>query len=200
MPSKYPTSININPVLWKRAKIEALNRGITVTQLLERALESELNKSNDKTFHNIASKTLEPSAITPSREIRTNPSSGKTVNTLKIVPAQEGSLEQFRNRIESAVSGTTFRAIADVYNSRDKKVLRPQFLKAVYDISRRDKKPCVNEREALRNTGLGGYLEGIIPHVVADLKEDGLIEYCENRGEIRLTQTGKDEITKNASN
>jgi hypothetical protein len=40
---------------------------------------------------------------------------------------------------------------------------------------------------------LGGYLEGIVPYVVADLQQDGLIEYCENISEIRLTQKGRDE-------
>jgi Mn-dependent DtxR family transcriptional regulator len=38
--------------------------------------------------------------------------------------------------------------------------------------------------------------KGIIPYVVADLEQEGLIEYCENRGEIRLTQKGSDEAMK----
>jgi hypothetical protein len=42
---------------------------------------------------------------------------------------------------------------------------------------------CVSQVESLKETGLGGYLEGIIPYVVADLKQYGLVEYCE-KGEI----------------
>jgi putative GTP pyrophosphokinase len=90
-------------------------------------------------------------------------------------------------------------AVADIYNSRDKSILRPKFLKAVYDLSSRNDRICVDAKEALRNTGLGGYLEGIIPYVVADLEEDGLIKYCENRDEIRLTQKGKDETRNNVT-
>jgi ppGpp synthetase/RelA/SpoT-type nucleotidyltranferase len=85
-------------------------------------------------------------------------------------------------------------AIADVYNSRDKEILRPKFLKAIFEISHGDKKKCVKGADALGLTGLGGYLEGIIPYVVADLEQDGLIEYCENKGEIRITQSGIDEV------
>ena len=85
-------------------------------------------------------------------------------------------------------------AIADVYNSRDKKVLRPKYLKALSDLSRRYKAKCVNEVEALKNTGLGGYLEGIIPYVVAHLEQEGLIQRCEKMSEIRLTDKGRNEI------
>jgi putative GTP pyrophosphokinase len=87
-------------------------------------------------------------------------------------------------------------AIADVYNSRDKKILRPRYLKTLFDLSHRDNTECVNEAEVLKNTGLGGYLEGIIPYVVADLEQECLIEICEEKGEIRLTQKGRDEVKK----
>lgn len=87
-------------------------------------------------------------------------------------------------------------AVADIYNSRDKSILRPKFLRAVFDISNRDNKQCVNAIEALKYTGLGGYLEGIIPYVVADLEADGLIEYCQTKEEVQLTKKGKDEVKK----
>lgn len=38
-----PTSINADPEKWKRAKIEAINRGTTLTELFETALEKELS-------------------------------------------------------------------------------------------------------------------------------------------------------------
>lgn len=38
------TSINVDPELWKEAKIDAIKRGITVTELLEIALRKELGK------------------------------------------------------------------------------------------------------------------------------------------------------------
>jgi predicted methyltransferase len=41
---------------------------------------------------------------------------------------------------------------------------------------------------------LCGYLEGIIPYVVADLEQEGIVEYCENKGEILITQKGIDEV------
>jgi hypothetical protein len=44
---KTSTSININEDLWKKAKIEAIKRGITVTELFEKALEKEIE---DKTL------------------------------------------------------------------------------------------------------------------------------------------------------
>jgi hypothetical protein len=42
MVKREPTSINVDPELWKKAKIEAINRGITVTELFENALTKEL--------------------------------------------------------------------------------------------------------------------------------------------------------------
>ena len=100
----------------------------------------------------------------------------------------------------SQITGSSFSriAVADIYNSRDKAMLRPKFLRAVFDISDRDNSVCVNEVECLKETGLGGYLEGIIPYLVADLEQDGLVEYCE-KGEIRLTQKGRDEVKKTTS-
>lgn len=74
--------------------------------------------------------------------------------------------------------------------------MRPKYLKALSDLSHRYNMKCVNETEVLKNTGLGGYLEGIIPYVVADLEQQGLIEYCENRGQIRLTHKGSDEVNR----
>jgi putative GTP pyrophosphokinase len=103
--------------------------------------------------------------------------------------------EKYR-KLSSIVDSPLSRiAVADIYNSRDKAILRPKFLRAVFDISDRDNRVCVSEVESLKETGLGGYLEGIIPYVVADLEQDGLVEYCE-KGEIRLTQKGRDEINK----
>jgi hypothetical protein len=41
---KTSTSLNINEELWKKAKIEAIKRGITVTELFEKALIKEIEK------------------------------------------------------------------------------------------------------------------------------------------------------------
>lgn len=43
MNKKKPTSINIDSLLWQESKIEAVRRGITVTELLESALRNELS-------------------------------------------------------------------------------------------------------------------------------------------------------------
>ena len=39
-----PTSINVIPELWRDAKMEALKRGTTVTNLFEQALSKEIGK------------------------------------------------------------------------------------------------------------------------------------------------------------
>jgi len=39
------TSIKIDEDVWKKAKITAIKRGVTVTDLLQTALESELKNS-----------------------------------------------------------------------------------------------------------------------------------------------------------
>jgi len=39
-----PTSLNVDEDLWRQAKIEAINRGTTVTQLFEDALRKELRR------------------------------------------------------------------------------------------------------------------------------------------------------------
>ena len=38
------TSINVNEELWKKAKMEAIKRGMTVTDLFEKALEKEIEE------------------------------------------------------------------------------------------------------------------------------------------------------------
>lgn len=103
--------------------------------------------------------------------------------------------EKYRKLSQIIDSSVTRITVADLYNSRDKATLRPKFLGAVFDISNRENKVCVSEVESLKETGLGRYLEGIIPYVVSDLKQDGLVEYCE-KGEIRLMQKGRDEINE----
>lgn len=89
-------------------------------------------------------------------------------------------------------------AIADVYNSRDSSILRPKFLRAVYEISNGNTDVNVRGIDALKRTGLGGYLEGIVPYVVADLEADGLIERDEKAEEIRLTREGRTVVESNS--
>ncbi len=43
-----PTSINVDPELWRDAKIAAIKRGITVTELFENALGKEIGYSQKK--------------------------------------------------------------------------------------------------------------------------------------------------------
>lgn len=42
---KVVTSIKIEEDIWKKAKIEAIKRGVTVTDFLNTAIEDELKKS-----------------------------------------------------------------------------------------------------------------------------------------------------------
>jgi hypothetical protein len=44
MVKREPTSINVDPKLWRDAKIEAIKRGITVTDLFEQSLRKEIGK------------------------------------------------------------------------------------------------------------------------------------------------------------
>jgi hypothetical protein len=46
MAKREPTSINVDPELWKDAKIEAIKRGITVTELFEDSLRKEIGKKS----------------------------------------------------------------------------------------------------------------------------------------------------------
>jgi hypothetical protein len=48
MVKREPTSINVDPELWKDAKIEAIKRGITVTDLFEQSLRKELARFSMK--------------------------------------------------------------------------------------------------------------------------------------------------------
>jgi predicted HicB family RNase H-like nuclease len=40
------TSLKINPKLWKKAKMEALERGMKLYELVENALKKEIRESN----------------------------------------------------------------------------------------------------------------------------------------------------------
>jgi putative GTP pyrophosphokinase len=108
--------------------------------------------------------------------------------------------EKYRKLTEITHTPFPKVVIADIYNSRDKKILIPRFLRALFDISYHDNKDCINEMEAYQKTGLGGYGKGIIPYVVADLEASKLIERCTNVGEIRLTEKGNIEVKKMISN
>jgi hypothetical protein len=48
MVKRESTSINVDPDLWKNAKIEAIKRGITVTELFEQSLRKELKGPSPK--------------------------------------------------------------------------------------------------------------------------------------------------------
>lgn len=41
---RIPTSIKIDPKLWKEAKIEAINRNIDLSDLVENAVRKEIRK------------------------------------------------------------------------------------------------------------------------------------------------------------
>ena len=76
--------------------------------------------------------------------------------------------------------------------------MRPKFLSAIYEISSGNTDVKVKGIDALKRTGLGGYLEGIIPYVVSDLEADGLIERDEKADEIRLTKKGRMMVETNS--
>jgi post-segregation antitoxin (ccd killing protein) len=44
MQKKTSTSINIDQDLWKKAKMKAIDKGITVTQLVETAIKKEIEE------------------------------------------------------------------------------------------------------------------------------------------------------------
>jgi hypothetical protein len=46
MGKRTPTSINVDEELWKEARMEALRRGMTVTDLFEQSLRKELGKES----------------------------------------------------------------------------------------------------------------------------------------------------------
>lgn len=44
MGKRTPTSINVDEDLWREARMEALRRGVTVTDLFEQSLRKEIGK------------------------------------------------------------------------------------------------------------------------------------------------------------
>lgn len=48
MAEKQTTSIKIDPELWKEAKKHAIDRGITLTDLIQELLTKELNENKPK--------------------------------------------------------------------------------------------------------------------------------------------------------
>jgi hypothetical protein len=45
---RVPTSIKIDPNLWKEAKIEAINQNMDLSELVEKALGAWMNKDDKK--------------------------------------------------------------------------------------------------------------------------------------------------------
>ena len=112
-----------------------------------------------------------------------------------LLAKREGRYKRLSKETNASIAGI---AIADVYNSRDRRILRPKFLSAIYEISSGNTDVKVKGIDALKRTGLGGYLEGIIPYVVSDLEADGLIERDEKADEIRLTKKGRMMVETNS--
>ncbi|MEM1946388.1 MAG: ribbon-helix-helix protein, CopG family [Candidatus Caldarchaeum sp.] len=48
MPQRQPTSIKIDPEVWKEAKKHAIDKGETVSELIERLLREELGKKKSQ--------------------------------------------------------------------------------------------------------------------------------------------------------
>lgn len=46
MGKRTPTSINVDEDLWREARMEALRRGVTVTDLFEQSLRKEIGKES----------------------------------------------------------------------------------------------------------------------------------------------------------
>jgi len=44
MPQRQPTSIKIDPEVWKEAKKHAIDKGVTIGELIERLLREEIGK------------------------------------------------------------------------------------------------------------------------------------------------------------
>lgn len=121
------------------------------------------------------------------------------VKSLKDLDNRLAKREERYKRISKETNDSFNRiAIADVYNSRDSRILRPKFLRAMYEISKGNTSVKVKGIDALQRTGLGGYLEGIIPYVVFDLEANGLVERDEKPEEIRLTKKGKLAVETNS--
>ncbi|MGH2612607.1 MAG: hypothetical protein ACRDFB_06105 [Rhabdochlamydiaceae bacterium] len=48
MVKRESTSLNVDPEVWKKAKIEAITQGITLTELVESAIMELLTKKKEK--------------------------------------------------------------------------------------------------------------------------------------------------------
>jgi len=47
------TSLRVDPELWREAKIEAIKRGTTLANLIDKALRSEIDKKRKKLSNNV---------------------------------------------------------------------------------------------------------------------------------------------------
>lgn len=56
---RIPTSIKINQELWKEAKIEAINRNMDLSELVETAVKKEIKSSLDLARYSLKSKRKE---------------------------------------------------------------------------------------------------------------------------------------------
>ncbi len=45
MAKRESTSLNVDPEIWKKAKIHAITKGITLTELVEKAVDSWIKKN-----------------------------------------------------------------------------------------------------------------------------------------------------------
>jgi hypothetical protein len=49
---RIPTSIKIDPSLWKQAKIEAINRNMDLSEMVETALRKEIKEKEERPSNN----------------------------------------------------------------------------------------------------------------------------------------------------
>ena len=90
--------------------------------------------------------------------------------------------------------------MSSALNHRDLRVLKKGFLTALNDLSSGLQDKCFTKREVYDKTGLFGYLPPVIPYVIQELENEGLVEECEDRNQIRITAQGRRSLERTIDN
>lgn len=83
---------------------------------------------------------------------------------------------------------------------KDLRVLKRRFLESLNSAADGDEEKGFNKNKIFEDTGLRGYMPAVIPPVVQEPQNEGLIKECENKEEIKITEKGKQRLSRTDEN
>jgi DNA-binding MarR family transcriptional regulator len=90
--------------------------------------------------------------------------------------------------------------MSSALNPRDMRLLKKGFLITLNDLSSGLQTKCFTKREIYDKTRLFGYLPPMIPYVFQELENEGLVEECEVRDQVRITVEGRKSLERTIDN